>query len=525
MKKKTLYKLIEQVLNEAEIKELMASADPDYIAQAVDIAVMLGDEEKQQVIDGFLQLKAEDFLYSAHTLMEEDDEFSVRQMMPIYDTVKYTLLSVFRKRRMPTITRNQDASPWLLEQAYLFLNRLHQKKAADRDMLYLAKNPATPVKVLNRLKTYWMAEVRKSAENNLSSRDPLEEKKKRKKKEKTKKDACYHKVKSRYDVWPSAYASGALVKCRKVGAKNWGNSKKESLGEAEITDDEKEELKDISKQLKGAVKAHGKQAKTIDKAIKKEGKKNCGCGQDPCKTYGIQEQKTEELEERCQKGYKTHDTQKTKEMFGRTYRNCVKAEEGQLDEEGLKAWFDDADGDGQSGWEQIGGKYDGKPCAKQPGQKTKPKCASPEKAASMTKKERDSAARRKRKKDPNPNRKGKAKNVNTDPKKESLYRIIEAVIEEMNNELAEAELEEKKNSKCTKATKKASSTRKGKKWMKCVKSDSGGYKRIHWGQKGVRVTGKSGNTKRKKSFKARHNCSKAKSNTPQGQACKDWAEE
>jgi len=36
------------------------------------------------------------------------------------------------------------------------------------------------------------------------------------------KDACYHKVKSRYDVWPSAYASGALVKCRKVGAANWG---------------------------------------------------------------------------------------------------------------------------------------------------------------------------------------------------------------------------------------------------------------------------------------------------------------
>ncbi len=37
-----------------------------------------------------------------------------------------------------------------------------------------------------------------------------------------KKDACYHKVKSRYSVWPSAYASGALVKCRKVGASNWG---------------------------------------------------------------------------------------------------------------------------------------------------------------------------------------------------------------------------------------------------------------------------------------------------------------
>ena len=44
--------------------------------------------------------------------------------------------------------------------------------------------------------------------------------------EETKKDACYKKVKARYDVWPSAYASGALVKCRKVGAANWGNKTK-----------------------------------------------------------------------------------------------------------------------------------------------------------------------------------------------------------------------------------------------------------------------------------------------------------
>jgi hypothetical protein len=46
-----------------------------------------------------------------------------------------------------------------------------------------------------------------------------------------KKDACYYKVKSRYKVWPSAYASGALVKCRKKGASNWGN-KSEGVAEA-----------------------------------------------------------------------------------------------------------------------------------------------------------------------------------------------------------------------------------------------------------------------------------------------------
>ena len=37
------------------------------------------------------------------------------------------------------------------------------------------------------------------------------------------KDACYRKVKARYKVFPSAYASGAIAKCRKVGAANWGN--------------------------------------------------------------------------------------------------------------------------------------------------------------------------------------------------------------------------------------------------------------------------------------------------------------
>ena len=36
------------------------------------------------------------------------------------------------------------------------------------------------------------------------------------------KDACYHKVKASAKVWPSAYASGRLVQCRKKGAANYG---------------------------------------------------------------------------------------------------------------------------------------------------------------------------------------------------------------------------------------------------------------------------------------------------------------
>ena len=45
-----------------------------------------------------------------------------------------------------------------------------------------------------------------------------------------KKDACYYKVKASAKVWPSAYASGRLVQCRKKGADNYGN-KSEGVAE------------------------------------------------------------------------------------------------------------------------------------------------------------------------------------------------------------------------------------------------------------------------------------------------------
>ena len=184
-------------------------------------------------------------------------------------------------------------------------------------------------------------------------------KKKKKKKKKAKRDACYHKVKSRYKVWPSAYASGALVKCRKVGAKNWGNSKKESVQimiEDEISQVLHEKKNKFSKHdmydpktgeksVASVKKDHDKMAKKgfvhvdpkkIEKILRDEGGAagmdpflkefgedmkdeivkaldnmpnvgqhedgdyildddkevnisegmNCGCGQDPCKTYG-----------------------------------------------------------------------------------------------------------------------------------------------------------------------------------------------------------------------------------------------
>ena len=129
-------------------------------------------------------------------------------------------------------------------------------------------------------------------------------------------------------------------------------------------------------------------------------------------------------------------------MFGKRYPNCVKKtkkkskrrkkrkneeieehdvtelldleEEIELDEERLDQWFKGG------GWKQAGGKYDGKPCARQPGQKTTPKCVSRSKFSSMSPKEREAAGRKKRKKDPGqPKKTGAAKPtyVKTDPER------------------------------------------------------------------------------------------------------------
>ena len=114
------------------------------------------------------------------------------------------------------------------------------------------------------------------------------------------KDACYHKVKSRYSVWPSAYASGALVKCRKVGAANWGN-KSESVDYSNWRDD----FKAMNYEFIDLIKPEPLKGEKID-----EGQK-------------------------CWKGY---EKKGTKKMFGKTYNNCVKKEETEISEKKDPCW-------------------------------------------------------------------------------------------------------------------------------------------------------------------------------------------
>ena len=161
-----------------------------------------------------------------------------------------------------------------------------------------------------------------------------------------KKDACYHKVKSRYSVWPSAYASGALVKCRKVGAKNWGNkTKKESYELGEMASEKKIDKK-LQKKIKpndlnpseyiknsNMMPGSGIPKKLADdyqfsnwrddfQAMEFESVDIIKA--EPLKpTDGIGSKMLGEAK-KCWKGYKKVGTQK---LFGKTYNRCEKIKE------------------------------------------------------------------------------------------------------------------------------------------------------------------------------------------------------
>jgi hypothetical protein len=135
-----------------------------------------------------------------------------------------------------------------------------------------------------------------------------------------------------------------------------------------------------------------------------------------------------EMEESCWVGYKQEGLKKKGK---RMVPNCVPKlkehrgivakileelqEESKSGDSSLHDWFSKSkSSDGKPGWVQLGGKYAGKSCAKQPGQTTKPKCGSSKMSAEMSPEEEDSAAKRKRREDPNPDRSGQAKNVATE---------------------------------------------------------------------------------------------------------------
>ena len=140
---------------------------------------------------------------------------------------------------------------------------------------------------------------------------------------------------------------------------------------------------------------------------KKETRNQCGYGPKLFDKYSVDDATEKETADAAvESGISENDI--------KNFTNII-IEKSKSGDSSLRDWFSKSrSSDGKPGWVQLGGKYAGKPCAKQPGQTTKPKCGSSKMKRNLDKGEEEAAFRRKQKEDPNPNRKGKAINVRTE---------------------------------------------------------------------------------------------------------------
>ena len=150
-------------------------------------------------------------------------------------------------------------------------------------------------------------------------------------------DRCARIAKRKYDVWPSAYASGAAVKCRQ--GKIWKGLKEELVDEAELSDKERQELEDILRDEGGAagMKPFKKAIDKPEKAIKKALEDNPKVGQHEDGDYILDDGEEikvineEELEEAVYQGRKVP---LNKPMRGDVKKFKVYVNSGKKDAEG-----------------------------------------------------------------------------------------------------------------------------------------------------------------------------------------------
>ncbi|AIX42346.1 hypothetical protein Syn7803C16_127 [Synechococcus phage ACG-2014f] len=148
-----------------------------------------------------------------------------------------------------------------------------------------------------------------------------------------KKDSCYNKVKASAKVWPSAYASGRLVQCRKKGADSYGKSTKTEEWKPDPTEKREKKAAKLGRDEeieKGKSKKYGRDESKIDKLYKRrmavQFKKK------------MSEERLDEL--KCWKGYK-----RKKGSTPGAPGSCVK--------EGFSSWRDDLDlMEGVAAWQR-----------------------------------------------------------------------------------------------------------------------------------------------------------------------------
>jgi hypothetical protein len=193
----------------------------------------------------------------------------------------------------------------------------------------------------------------------------LSEKKKKKKKKKKKgsDDRCTRIAKRKYDVWPSAYASGAVVKCRQ--GKIWKGIKEDTYDDEVVKRNEKE--RELGSKV--YLKTEEKENKKIDKAtlrrimqqLKKSSAKHAKVAKMSTDSSELHKKQVDQIEDMLDEKKKAAKTDYSKEK-----------------KSGLHGWFSRQGGKGKSkGWvdcntcrkDKKTGRKKCKPCGRKEGEK------------------------------------------------------------------------------------------------------------------------------------------------------------
>ena len=340
------------------------------------------------------------------------------------------------------------------------------------------------------------------------SPNAISEKKKKKKAKKKKGDRCTRIAKRKYDVWPSAYASGAVVRCRK--GEIWKGLKedddvRDKYG-SEVADRSKRSLK---KSLALAEDQEGLQSK-IRKALRDEGG---AAGMDALEKHteasGPEIRKAiKEMDDvgRHEDGDYILDDGESVDIVDEKKKKTDYSKEKKS---GLHGWFSRKGGGGSKGWVDCNtcrknkktGRKKCKACGRQKGETRAkyPACR------------------------PTPSDCGtKGKWGKKSKKSEGLSmtddRIRQAIEEEMDKKylefLAEGEVIEEAEYQGRKVTLNKPTRGDVKKFKVYVKNAKGNVVKVNFGHGGTSAKKKGektmkirkSNPKARKSFRARHNC-------------------
>jgi len=326
----------------------------------------------------------------------------------------------------------------------------------------------------------------------------INEKKKKKKKSKKKKgDRCTRIAKRKYDVWPSAYASGAVVKCRQ--GKIWKGLKEEDESiEEETKDKYGSEVADKNERSRQKSLALAEEQEDLEAKIRKALRDEGGAaGMDALEKH------TKASAAEIRKAIKEMDD------VGRHEDGDYILDDGEgvdIVDEDLRKWFGRKGAKGSaSGWvdcntcrkDKKTGKKTCKACGRKKGEKRSKYPACRPTPAACGKRGKWGKKSKKSKKN---------EGLNKILTESNLKEIIEEQINEMLflEFLSEGEVIEEAEYRGRKVKLNKPTRGDVKKFKVYVKNAKGNVVKVNFGDPKMRI--RKSNPKARKSFRARHNC-------------------